>query len=95
MRIRLATSLGSLLILALASALLVAPVPASAAAPTELVIADSQSGANFQAYWQKYVVPAVKQALGVNLKYLVTSDAEQIQKAKAWKPGQGDIHILF
>jgi putative spermidine/putrescine transport system substrate-binding protein len=69
--------------------------PAWAAAPTELVFADSQSGANFQAYWQKYVIPAVKQALGVNLKYLVTSDAEQIQKSKAWKPGQGDIHILF
>ncbi len=71
------------------------PRHAVAAAPTELVIGDSQSGANFQAYWQKYVIPAVKQTLGVNLKYLVTSDAEQIQKAKAWKPGQGDIHILF
>jgi len=69
--------------------------PASAAAPTELVIADSQSGANFQAYWQKYVIPSVKQNLGVTLRYLVTSDAEQIQKTKAWKPGQGDFHILF
>jgi len=56
---------------------------------------DSQSGANFQAYWQKYVIPAVKQSLGVNLKYLVSSDAEQIQKVKAWKPGLGDAHILF
>jgi putative spermidine/putrescine transport system substrate-binding protein len=74
---------------------LATPSPVQAAAPSELVIADSQSGANFQAYWQKYVIPAVKQVLGVNLKYLVTSDAEQIQKSKAWKPGQGDIHILF
>jgi putative spermidine/putrescine transport system substrate-binding protein len=95
MKNRLTTSLAFLLTLALACAPLVAPAPAAAAAPMELVIADSQSGANFQAYWQKYVIPAVKQALGVNLKYLVTSDAEQIQKAKAWKPGQGDIHILF
>lgn len=85
----------------LATCALVVPslaVPGSAeagAAPTELVIADSQSGANFQAYWQKYVIPAVKQSLGVNLKYLVTKDAEQIEKAKAWKPGQGDVHILF
>jgi len=74
---------------------LAAPSPAGAGAPTELVMADSQSGANFQAYWQKYVIPAVRQSLGVNLKYLVTSDAEQIQKVKAWKPGQGDAHILF
>jgi putative spermidine/putrescine transport system substrate-binding protein len=74
---------------------LATPGPAQAGAPTELVMADSQSGANFQAYWQKYVIPAVKQSLGVNLKYLVSSDPEQIQKAKAWKPGQGDVHLLF
>jgi putative spermidine/putrescine transport system substrate-binding protein len=74
---------------------LVVPGPATAGEPTELVIADSQSGANFQAYWQKFVIPAVKQSLGVDLKYLVTKDAEQIEKTKAWKPGQGDVHILF
>ena len=68
--------------------------PAVAADP-ELVIADSQSGANFQAYWQKYVIPSIKQSLGITVRYLVTSDAEQIQKAKAWQPGKGDIHILF
>ncbi len=87
----LAWSILSTLILATAAG----TTPASAAEPTELVLADSQSGANFQAYWQKYVIPAVKQALGVNIRYLVTSDAEQIQKAKAWRPGQGDIHVLF
>jgi len=84
-----------LVVFGLAFIPLAIPSLAQAAAPTELVFADSQSGANFQAYWQKYVIPAVKQALGVNLKYLVTSDAEQIQKSKAWKAGQGDIHILF
>jgi len=61
-------------------------VVSPARAQTELVLADSQSGANFQAYWQKYVIPSVKQALGINIKYLVTSDAEQIQRAKAWPP---------
>lgn len=85
-----------LVTLSLVFSSLATPGPAAAAAaPTELVIADSQSGANFQAYWQKYVIPAVRQALGVNLRYLVSSDAEQVQKAKAWKPGQGDVHILF
>ncbi len=52
--------LGCLLVLGAA----LAPAgPALAGMPTELVMADSQSGANFQAYWQKYVIPAVKQAL--------------------------------
>ena len=91
MRLRCVATI-SCLVVAMALGL---PVVSPAGAPTELVIADSQSGANFQAYWQKYVIPAVKQSLGVNLKYLVTSDAEQIQKTKAWKPGQGDVHILF
>ncbi len=91
-RMRPATILA---ILGLALVPLASPAPTTAGAPTELVMADSQSGANFQAYWQKYVIPAVRQSLGVSLKYLVTSDAEQIQKTKAWKPGQGDVHILF
>jgi len=95
MKTRISIVMTLLVISGLVCIPLAAPPPAQAAAPTELVFADSQSGANFQAYWQKYVIPAVKQTLGVNLKYLVTSDAEQIQKSKAWKPGQGDIHILF
>ena len=79
-----------------ALALAVGPAAGAASAqPTELVLADSQSGANFQAYWQKYVIPSVKQALGINIRYLVSSDAEQIQKAKAWAPGKGDVHLLF
>ncbi|MFI5340397.1 MAG: hypothetical protein ACHQ7N_11240 [Candidatus Methylomirabilales bacterium] len=95
MKTRISIAMTLLVISSLVFIPLATPPPAQAAAPTELVFADSQSGANFQAYWQKYVIPAVKQALGVNLKYLVTSDPEQIQKSKAWKPGQGDIHILF
>jgi putative spermidine/putrescine transport system substrate-binding protein len=81
--------------IALALGLLLGASAVPARAEVELVLADSQSGANFQAYWQKYVIPSVKQALGINLKYLVTSDAEQIQKAKAWQPGKGDVDILF
>src|SRR5215831_16660530 len=76
------------LVIALGLGVLLGASAVPARAEVELVLADSQSGANFQAYWQKYVIPSVKQALGVNLKYLVTSDAEQIQKAKAWQSGK-------
>ena len=95
MRIRSWATMALLVTMIGLGAVVASPTAAMAGAPLELVIADSQSGANFQAYWQKYVIPAVKQTLGINLKYLVTSDAEQIQKTKAWKPGQGDTHILF
>ena len=84
----------SRVVLAVLATLVCAAAPAAAAAP-ELVLGDSQSGANFQTYWQKVVIPAVRDTLGVNVKYLVTKDAEQIEKAKAWKAGQGDVHILF
>ena len=54
-------SLGAVLAgLAMIAALLPAGGPALAGMPTELVLADSQSGANFQAYWQKYVILAVR-----------------------------------
>ena len=93
MRIRFWATMMLLLTMLVLGAAMAAP--AGAGAPTELVVADSMSGANFQTYWQRNVIPAVKQSLGVNLKYLVTADAEQIQKTKAWRPGQGDFHILF
>ena len=88
---------GRVLIAVIATAVLALGVarPTAVAADPELVIADSQSGANFQAYWQKYVIPSIKQSLGITVRYLVSSDAEQIQKAKAWQPGKGDIHIIF
>jgi len=95
MRTRSWTVLAFLVTCGVMGASLVLPGPATAGAPTELVMADSMSGANFQTYFQKFVIPAIKQSLGINIKYLVTSDAEQIQKTKAWKPGQGDFHILF
>jgi len=62
---------------------------------TEIVMADGQSGANFQEYFMKTVVPAVKAATGISIKYVVTTDAEQFEKMKAWKPGAGDMHLYF
>jgi putative spermidine/putrescine transport system substrate-binding protein len=75
-----------------------APAPTNTPVPkevTEIVMADAMSGANFQTYWQKVAIPAIKAATGISIKYIVTSDAEQIEKMKAWKPGQGDAHLLF
>ncbi len=74
-----------------------APEPTTAPKPaiTEIVMADSQSGANFQEYFQKVAIPAIKAATGISVKYLVTNEAEQLEKMKAWKPGAGDVHLYF
>ena len=71
------------------------PTPAPKPPVTEIVMADGQSGANFQQYFQKVALPAVKSATGISVKYVVTTDAEQFEKMKAWKPGAGDIHLYF
>jgi len=81
----------------------VVQAPAAAAKPTdvpkapvtEIVMADGQSGANFQEYFQKTAIPAIKAATGITVKYIVTTDAEQFEKMKAWKPGAGDMHLYF
>jgi putative spermidine/putrescine transport system substrate-binding protein len=67
----------------------------SFAAPKEIVFMDSQSGANFQQWWQTIALPAAEEYLDVKIKYVVGSDAEIIERMKAWKPGQGDITVLF
>jgi putative spermidine/putrescine transport system substrate-binding protein len=68
---------------------------ASFAAPKEIVFMDSQSGANFQEWWQTIALPAAEDALDVKIKYVVGSDSEIIERMKAWKAGQGDIAVLF
>ena len=59
MRSRFLTAVVASVIVALGVIGSAARVPA---ADVELVLADSQSGANFQAYWQKYVIPSIRQS---------------------------------
>jgi len=74
---------------------LVIAAASSFGAPKEIVFMDSQSGANFQEWWQTIALPAAEEFLGVKIKYVVGSDAEIIERMKAWKAGQGDITVLF
>ena len=63
--------------------------------PTEITLVDTNSGANFQWYWQEQVLPAIAEQLGVTVNYVVSKDAEVLERMKAWEPGQGDVHLLF
>jgi putative spermidine/putrescine transport system substrate-binding protein len=63
--------------------------------PTEITLVDTNSGANFQWYWQQQVIPAIEEQLGVTVEYVVSSEAELIERIKAWQPGEGDSHLLF
>ena len=68
------------------------PVPER---PSAITIIDTNSGANFQWYWQQQVIPAIEEQTGVTVDYVVSSEAEVIERMKAWEAGQGDVHLLF
>jgi putative spermidine/putrescine transport system substrate-binding protein len=63
--------------------------------PTRITFVDTNSGANFQQYFQTSVLPAVKEDLGLEMDYVVSKGSEVIERMKAWEPGKGDFHVLF
>ncbi len=63
--------------------------------PSEITLVDTNSGANFQLYWQTRVVPAIQEQLGIKVNYVVSKDAEVAERMAAWEEGKGDIHLLF
>jgi len=63
--------------------------------PTAITLIDTNSGANFQWYWQQQVIPAIEEQMGITVDYVVSNEAEVIERMKAWEPGQGDAHLLF
>ncbi len=63
--------------------------------PTEITLVDTNSGANFQWYWQQQVVPEIEAQLGLKVNYVVSGESETLERMKAWEPGQGDVHLLF
>jgi putative spermidine/putrescine transport system substrate-binding protein len=63
--------------------------------PAAITIVDTNSGANFQWYWQNQVVPAIEDQLGIEVDYVVSKEAELIERMKAWEAGEGDSHLLF
>lgn len=63
--------------------------------PKEIVFMDTQSGANFQQWFQTIALPAAQEALGIKIKYVVGKDSEIFERMKAWKEGKGDIAVLY
>jgi len=64
-------------------------------APTEITLVDTNSGANFQWYWQNIVIPSIQEQLGIKVNYVVGKIAELTERMKAWETGKGDVHLLF
>ncbi len=83
-----------LAVVTLLSTTLIAWAPSSEE-PTEITMVDTNSGANFQWYWQTRVLPMIEDDLGIKINYMVSGSSEQIERMKAWEAGKGDAHLLF
>lgn len=62
---------------------------------TKITLVDTNSGANFQEFFQTYIVPQAKKDLGVDIDYVVSSGPELLQRLKAAGSGKGDIDLML
>lgn len=62
----------------------------------KLVFVDTNSGANFQLFFNEKVIPEAASKLGIDVEYVVSSGPEIVERMKAWGSDQeGDIHFLL
>jgi putative spermidine/putrescine transport system substrate-binding protein len=75
-------------------------IGASAATPvgaaTDVVsIVDTVSGPNFQAFWSTYLIPKIRQDIGVEVKYTVGSGPTLQLQMQSWRDGEPGFSLLF
>jgi putative spermidine/putrescine transport system substrate-binding protein len=71
-----------------------APLRAARAAST-LTVVDTVSGANFQVFWKTYLVPAISQKTGVDIKYTVGSGPPLQLQMQSWRDGDPGFSLMF
>jgi putative spermidine/putrescine transport system substrate-binding protein len=71
-----------------------ATMPNARAAGT-LSIVDTVSGANFQAYWNTYLIPKIRAATGVEIKYTVGSGPTLQLQMQTWRQDNPGFSLLF
>ena len=71
-----------------------APLGAARAAST-LTVVDTVSGANFQVFWKTYLVPAIIQKTGVDIKYTVGSGPPLQLQMQSWRDGDPGFSLMF
>ncbi len=66
-----------------------------ARAADALAMVDTVSGANFQVFWKTYLVPAIAQKTGVEIKYTVGSGPPLQLQMQSWRDGEPGFPIMF
>ncbi len=67
--------------------------PAHAA--NTLAMVDTVSGANFQAFWNTYLIPTIKGKTGIDVKYTVGSGPPLQLQMQSWRDGEPGFSLMF
>jgi putative spermidine/putrescine transport system substrate-binding protein len=71
-----------------------ATIPSARAAGT-LSVVDTVSGPNFQAFWSTDLIPKIREATGVDIKYTVGSGPTLQLQMQTWRQGNPGFSLLF
>jgi len=78
-----------------AGATLGAALPRRARAAGTLTVVDTVSGANFQAFWNTYLIPTIRKETGVEVKYTVGSGPTLQLQMQSWHDGDPGFSLMF
>lgn len=68
---------------------------ASGGGGASITLVDTNSGANFQQWFNQTFVPEAQKDLGMKINYVVSSGPETLQRMKAMTAGKGDFDVVF
>ena len=67
----------------------------NARAAGTLSMVDTVSGANFQAFWKTWLIPAISRQTGIDIKYTVGSGPPLQLQMQAWRDGDPGFSLMF
>ena len=68
---------------------------AAHAAETSVIVVDTVSGPNFQAFWKTYLIPKIQKDLGILVRYTVGSGPTLQLQMKSWRQDGPEFTLLF
>ncbi len=67
----------------------------SAMAAGKIVFVDTAGGANFQEFFNTWVIPEANRLLPFEVEYVLSKGPEVVERLKAQSPGGGDMHVIL
>ncbi len=70
-------------------------LPAACSKERTLLVVDTVSGANFQWFFKRKIVPLAEDYLDMEVEYIVSSGPEMIERMKAWPEGRPEAEVVL